>query len=324
MLVTLPLMFQLGGFSETWEYYPRAMRPVLSRAYDLLVMGVGLPALLAFLYFFPSGRLAPRWLGWAGGGLMAALYLGLGLAQLELLPLSEDLTFTIWFCGVCALLGLGLAGQVYRYRRVSTPLERRQTGLVVAGLFAAIGRLFLEALGVAREPPLALASMALQWVALVSLPLSIGVAILRYGLWEIDVLIRRTLIYSVLTGVLALAYFGLVVVLQSAVRLLTGQSQNALVTVTSTLVIAALFGPLRRRVQTAVDRRFYRRKYDAAKIVAAFGDALRHEHALDQVTAKLEYVTTATVQPSQVSVWLPPRPLRPGPAASERPELTVL
>ncbi len=134
----------------------------------------------------------------------------------------------------------------------------------------------------------------------------LAIAILRYRLWDIEVILRRTLVYAVLTGLLALAYFGAVVVLQSILQPLTGQSQNPLVSVLSTLAIAALFGPLRRRVQAFIDRRFYRRKYDAARIIAAFGGTLRDEVALEQVTAQLVAVAAATVEPSHVSLWLPP------------------
>ncbi|MCC7361235.1 MAG: hypothetical protein IT317_17245 [Anaerolineales bacterium] len=317
MLVTLPLIGQLGGSTDTWLLYPKAVRPLLSLAHTAVVVFVGVPAGLAFIYFFPTGRLAPRWLGWAGAVLTALFYL---FALLVWLFPDVDPSGQVWFVylGIMlVLLALGVGGQVYRYVRVSSPVERRQTGLVVTALCAFALTLFTQGLGIfGGAPRAALVGLALQWLGLVALPASMGVAILRYGLWEIDVIVRRTLIYSVLTGVLALAYFSSVVLLQSVVRALTGQSQSALVTVASTLLIATLFGPLRRRVQSAVDRRFYRRKYDATQIVAAFGEALRHEHALDQVAAKLEYVAAATVQPSQVQVWLPRQPLRPGP----RPE----
>ncbi len=136
----------------------------------------------------------------------------------------------------------------------------------------------------------------------------LAIAILRYRLFDIEVILRRTLVYAVLTGLLALAYFGLVVVLEGVVRPLTGQSENPIVSVLSTLVIAALFVPLRRRVQAFIDRRFYRRKYDAARIIAAFGSTLRDEVALEQVTAQLVEVAAATVQPSHVSLWLPGGP----------------
>jgi hypothetical protein len=124
-------------------------------------------------------------------------------------------------------------------------------------------------------------------------------------LWEIDVIIRRTLLYSTLTVILALLYLGLVISLGSLVRLLTGQAgQSPVSIVASTLVIAALFQPLRRRIQAIIDLRFYRRKYDAAKTVEAFSATLRNELDLNQLHEHLITVVQDTMQPSHVSLWL--------------------
>jgi hypothetical protein len=145
------------------------------------------------------------------------------------------------------------------------------------------------------------------------IPLSIGMAILRSRLWDIDLLIRRTLVYAALTGLLALAYFGSVLVLEGFVRLLTGQSQSQVVTVVSTLAIAALFVPVRRRVQAFIDRRFYRRKYDAARTLAQFGANLRDEVNLDDLSTHLLDAVDETLQPASVSLWLhrPERIVKP-------------
>jgi hypothetical protein len=141
-------------------------------------------------------------------------------------------------------------------------------------------------------------------VAVMLIPTAVGVAILRYKLWDIDVIIRRTLIYSVLSAVLALAYFGSILVLQNIFQALTGESRNALVTVLSTLLIAALFGPVRSRVQQAIDRRFYRQKYDAARTLAAFGAQARDVVELEQLSAQLVAAVDDTLQPAHVRLWM--------------------
>jgi hypothetical protein len=143
---------------------------------------------------------------------------------------------------------------------------------------------------------------------LLSLPLSpviIFFSILRYHLFDIDTIVNRALVYSTLTVCLALVYFGLVIGLESLVRLFTGQvSQSPVIIVASTLAIAALFQPLRRRIQAINDRRFYRRKYDAARIVEAFSATLRQEVDLGQLREHLLAVVQQTMQPAHVSLWL--------------------
>ena len=142
-------------------------------------------------------------------------------------------------------------------------------------------------------------------LAIMLLPLSIGISILRNQLYDIDRLINRTLVYGILTILLALVYFALVFGLQALARLITGQiSQTPVVVVVSTLVIAALFQPLRRRIQKIIDRRFYRSKYDAAKIIANFSSTLRDEVDLNTLTEHLVAVVQETMQPAHVSLWL--------------------
>jgi hypothetical protein len=149
-------------------------------------------------------------------------------------------------------------------------------------------------------------------LAALSIPvigLGLAMAVLRYRLFDIDVIIRRTTSYAILTGILLLVYFGTIVVLQRLLSPLTGNSQAAVVL--STLLIAALFLPLRRRVQDAIDRRFFRQKYDAEQVLEQFAATVRDETDLDALTAELVRVIQETMQPEFVSVWLKP-------AAAER------
>ena len=158
----------------------------------------------------------------------------------------------------------------------------------------------------------------LQWVAFLpafvgvaGLPVAVGIAILKYRLYEIDLIINRTLVYGSLTATLVALYFGAIVVLQRVFVFLTGQ-QSTLAVVASTLLIAALFTPLRRRIQSFIDRRFYRRKYDARKTLDAFSAKLRNETDLDALSDDLVGVVKETMQPAHVSVWLRPDPAQNG------------
>ena len=140
-------------------------------------------------------------------------------------------------------------------------------------------------------------------LALLGLPLFTGIAIVRYRLYDIDIIINRTLVYGSLTATLIALYFGGIVVLQRVFVLLTGQ-QSTLAVVASTLLIAALFTPLRRRIQSFIDRRFYRRKYDAEKTLETFSLKLRDETDLEALNSELVGVVRETMQPAHVSLWL--------------------
>jgi len=154
------------------------------------------------------------------------------------------------------------------------------------------------------------------WLALIQdavlmsyagVPIAVGFAVLRYRLYDIDVIINRTLVYGSLTAMLILVYVGGVVGLQAALRVLSGQ-ESTLAVVVSTLTIAALFNPLRRRVQAFVDRRFYRKKYDARKTLEAFSGRLRDETDLHTLSGDLVSVVKETMQPAHISLWLRPGP----------------
>ncbi|GAH01973.1 unnamed protein product, partial [marine sediment metagenome] len=202
-------------------------------------------------------------------------------------------------------------GQVYRYRRISTPEQRQQTKWVLYSLAVILLSLpIITILTPLFLPPdvQTLLEFHLGFLVAIIIPLSIGVSILRYRLWDIDLIIRRTLIYGVLSLLLVLLFFSGVVLLQQAFRAFTGQDSPVAIVI-STLAIAALFNPLRGRVQEVIDRRFYRRKYDAQKALAEFAATARDEVELEQLTEQLLNVVQETMQPEQVNLWL--RPARP-------------
>lgn len=276
----------------------------------LFVQELAPTCLMAFLFLFPNGRFVPRWTalfvaGWIVWSLIRPLFIQstpFALGQLENFAMM-------------GLFVLGVLAQLYRYYRVSTSWQRQQTKWVVFSLSVLVlgGVVYLlihllfaplnqpglgHILGNMISVPVCLTIPGL----LVSLAL--GLAILRYRLWDIDLLINRTLVYTSLTATLAFVYLGLVLLLQRAFFLLTGQQQSEPVLVVSTLIIAALFQPLRGRIQTIIDRRFYRRKYDATRIITAFSETLSREVDLDQLSEHILAVVQETMQPSQVSLWL--------------------
>src|SRR5205085_8117220 len=215
----------------------------------------------------------------------------------------------MWF----GMLGSGIASQVYRYRQVSSPAQRQQTKWLVVGLAAVIlgfvvniAFLLLAGSQAPGQPRLVayMLRVTLANLCMLLLPICLAFSILRYRLWDIDLIIRRTLIYAALTAALALTYLASVVLLQSLFGAVSGDRQSPIVTVVSTLAIAALFIPLRRRVQEGIDRLFYRHKYDAAKTMAAFGATLRDETDLARLAEDSLTVVHETMQPAHVSLWL--------------------
>ena len=199
------------------------------------------------------------------------------------------------------LASILLAGTslVYRFRRARGP-ERQQLKWFAgsAVLFVATSAAYTVLPGVPEQ-----FGQIATLFAFAGIPLAVGIAILRHSLYDIDVLINRTLVYGLLTLSLALVYSGGVVLSQGVLRALTGQG-STLAVVASTLVIAALFNPLRRRIQTFIDRRFYRSKYDAAKTLAAFTARLREETELDTLSGDVVGVVRETMQPEHASLWL--------------------
>jgi len=204
---------------------------------------------------------------------------------------------------------------IWRYRH--SDMEARQQIKWLAFAASFVGVTYLSALigGIFFVPEyLFTEGKTPIWISLIfnlvlisfaGIPTAIGIAVMKYRLYDIDILINRTLVYGSLTATLAALYFGGVVATQAVFRILTGQEQQPqLAIVISTLAIAALFGPLRRRIQNVIDRRFYRRKYDAARILGDFGARLREDVDLQTLNDDLLEVVRETVQPAHVSLWL--------------------
>jgi len=272
---------------------------------------IGTVALYIFYLLFPNGRFVPRWTRWAAV-LFAVHEVFYWLFPRSVLDISSSfplLDFVVLTTFACIAIG----SQMYRYRYVSSPAERQQTkwvvfGLVSAGLGAIAFELSIPGSPLGQFGPLlALALEAGLFGSLLLIPLSIGVAIVHDRLWDIDIVIRRTLVYGILTASLTLVYFGMVATAQAVFHVLTGRvEQPQLVVVVSTLVIAALFNPLRRRIKSFIDRRFYRRKYDARKTLEAFSATLSQETDLDALSDDLLSVVRRTMHPTHVSLWLRP------------------
>src|SRR5260221_3765805 len=208
--------------------------------------------------------------------LHGSLFFSNSLVHLGRYPVLFNLLF---FFFLACLVG----AQVYRYRRVSTAVQRQQTKWVVFAtavtILVGLGLIGPALLLPSLSPPYILLAETVSTLFAPIIPISVGMAILRYRLWEIDTIINKALVYSTLTATLAVIYAGLVIGLQALLRGIIGQD-NSVAIVISTLAIAALFQPLRHRLQKLIDRRFYRSKYDAAKIIEAFSATLRNEVAL--------------------------------------------
>ena len=276
--------------------------------------------LVLFFLLFPNERFAPRWTRWfpwvyaplSAAGVIFWQLLVSGSLDPETTARVESMRM---IQGVLLLgLILVLVGIIiYRYRAVFTYPERQKTKWVIYAFSLGYGifviYIFLNlALGwesLPRPPWLyMIEDFFIVGIIDYLIPIAITIAILQHRLFDIDLIIRKTLQYSALSVLLALAYFGGVVVLQGILRPLTGAGNTPLVIVVTTLGIAALFNPLRRRVQEFIDHRFYRRKYDAEKMLQAFAQSVRNEMDLDTLTAELAHLAQETMQPTLFSVWI--------------------
>lgn len=282
-------------------------------------------ALLYALLLFPTGHLpSPRWrfLAWSFGGFVGAALLFEVLRPGAIAAMPVPVTNPTGVEGAVGAIRifdtilpvisfpllLGMLASVFVRFHGARGDERQQlkwlafiasilATSVVLGLLdtllldGQLGRTYLDALAI---------------LGVGAIPVAVGVAVLKYRLYDIDLIIRRTLTYAALTGTMAVVYFGGVALLQSLSQVITGggREQPQWAIVASTLAIAALFQPLRRRIQRFIDRRFYRRKYDAARTLEEFGTRLRDEVELDGLTQDLIGVVQETLQPAHVSLWL--------------------
>ena len=271
------------------------------------------------LLLFPDGRLpSPRWrpvawgvaLGTAGG--VAGLALKAG-PLVDFPQISNPYGVDGPVVGIVGVVGsivaagsmvASAASLIVRLRRTRGEQRQQIKWLAYAGavLVVAIG---VGALTIPWSVP---ASILIMSVAMLGVPVFTGIAIVKHRLYDIDIVINRTIVYAILSATLAAVYFGGIVVLQSVFTAITGQDKLPQVAiVASTLAIAALFDPLRRRIQSFIDRRFYRRKYDARKTLEAFSTTLRDETDLAALSDDLLEVVRETVQPAHVTLWLRPR-----------------
>jgi hypothetical protein len=298
-----------GVFLPDWMALLVPLYPSLAPVLDLMDSATYCCLFILF-YVFPDGRFVPRWTRWTALVWVFLFFSNYPFPRSPLAPAN-------WSPAVVALVLTALivscfVAQIYRYRRVSGLVERQQTKWVIFGL-----SLTLAVLVAVSVPPLFAPSLGqpgtsydlvldfFSFWAVLLVPATLGIAILQRRLFDIDVVVNLTLVYGLLTAALIVVYAGGVVSLQTAFRALTGQDSQ-LAVVASTLAIAALFFPLRRGIQTFIDRRFYRRKYDARETLATFAARLRNETDLGSLSGDLTEVVRETVRPAYVSLWLRP------------------
>lgn len=313
----------LGLFLVTFVLIFANVPNVLAKAYPNLwlpMASIGLVGVMAFplsFYLFPDGRFVPRWIplllpGWMAWGILTYFFPNAPFATNAWYLAVESVAF------VCALASIVFV-QVYRYRYVSRPAQRQQTKWIVFGMVVGLVGFFgsgllgfvlprlLSMLFSSSDLPspalFGIVAITVSYLVMLAIPLSIGFSILRYRLWDIDLLINRTMVYGTLSVLLAIMYVASIFVLQQLLSVFTAQSSGVVI-VGSTLAIFALIQPLRRRIQAAIDRHFYRPRYNSQQTLAAFNARLRDEVDIERVTELLLAVVEETIQPEHVSVWL--------------------
>ena len=288
--------------SRLWTT-PLLEHPGVWTAPAQVVTVAGSISLFLLFALFPNGRFVAWWI-W--------------IAAFGWIVLNVDLSdiVSVYVAAPIALLTIALlaAGQVVRYRSISSPVQRQQTKwavFAIALVLIANQAFWQPHFWVAdfHRPDSLFPLLAWPWelVSGLVVPICFGIAILRYRLYDIDIIIRRALLYGPLTVTLALIYAGCVVLLQAPLRPFTRVGGD-ITLVISTLAVAALFRPIRSHIQTAIDRYFYRRKYDAARTLAAFGATLRDDVDVGRLQEHLLHTVKDAVQPTYASLWLRPLP----------------
>lgn len=313
-------------FSLTLIMFPITILPVLTVFQDVgpawalltrILRASGFFIIGASLITFPDGDYVPDWTRW--GLVVWFAYCAFIPIFPEIAPvtaytdlrLTSNLLRAIPFFYIFGFVALA---QGVRYRYHSNASQRQQTKWVVLGVLMSGVTTVALILPPLIWAPLRTSPTLFTLYLIAAIPITLGVflmfpisitfAVLRYRLWDIDIIIRRTLQYAILTGILALIYYGGVIFLQAGVRAATGQVNSPIITVATTLVIAALFNPLRNRVQGFVDRRFYRRKYDAEKTLSNFAATTREVVEVEKLTDALLGVVVETMQPERAALWL--------------------
>lgn len=319
------------GWQYSYQFDPVQVGILAKTLFYIFWFGLAFPALIYLMLSFPTGHIYPpdwaRWVLLLGIVKFVGVVLEIGalkpgdpifllisgneanlISIAALRPFSGIIATTIGSNGLLMLVGVlaGFASLVLRYR-ASGGRERQQIKWVVwsfailtlAAIFIALVTVF----GYITDPTAGDATGILFFAAIFIVILSLGVSILRYHLFDIDVIIRRTVTYAILGALLLVVYFGSVILLQQLFASVTGQ-RSEVITVLSTLGIAALFVPLRNRIQGFIDRRFYRKKYDAQQVLSDFAKTVRDETDLDKLAGRLMEVVNETMQPKSVSVWL--------------------
>ncbi len=304
-------------FNTTYPGFPISALAIAHPALNLIISllgALGVWSIIAFMVLFPNGRLVPRWMGL----ILVVGTLGALTTAFPNLPGVIDMyAGPAWLSALFNLPQYAaiIFAQIYRYRKVSTPVERQQTKWVVFGIVNAMAGISIlpVILGVVlpgfnqtNVPAAVFLGLVAYPLVLLALPITVGIAILRSRLYDIDVIINRTLVYGSLTAVLAAIYFAGVLGAQQLTRALTGQEkpQSPVVIVVTTLLIAALFQPLRRSIQRFIDKRFYRSRYDVKKTLDRFSSSLRSQIELDHLTVHLLETVEQTMHPAHVSLWL--------------------